>query len=1074
MSKAARSSSVFALLVLIFSAAQPAELPEDFFAELEFRYLGPPGNRVTAVAGVPGDPKVYFAGAASGGVFKSEDGGVHWDPVFDATGAFSIGSIAVASSDPNVVWVGTGETFIRSNVTLGDGIYRSTDGGRTWQRRGLEKSGRIGRLAVHPRDPDVVFAAALGHAYGPQPERGLYRTQDGGATWKQVLFVDESTGAIDVVMDPNNPRILFAATWQLSLSTAGRVSGGPGSGLFRSADGGDTWRRLAGNGLPEGPWGKVGLAMSAADSRRVYALIETSSNRDFEPVEAFQGVLWRSDDGGGRWTMVSADNTLTQRPLYYTRAVAAPDDADEVTFLAVQQSLSKDGGRTIEKQEAGFDHHDLWIDPEDPDRRVSGHDGGVSITVNRGKTWYRPLLPNAQMYRVATDDRVPYWVYGNRQDGTTAAGPSDTATGEEEIPVGAWRAVGGCEVGAALPDLHDPEIVWSGCYDGWLDRFDWVSGLARDISVWPLAVEGWGADDLEVRFQWQAPLALSPHAPDTAYYGSQFVHRTRDGGRTWERASPDLTSADPELMRRQGGLTLDDAGPTIAPVVFAIAESPREPGVIWAGTNDGRVQVTRDGGATWNDVSRGLRGLPAHGTVASLEPSRHADGRAYLTVDRHQEGDTTPYVYRTTDYGRTWTSLRSNLPGGVYGVVHCVREDPEVQGLLYLGTENAVWVSFDDGRRWRHLRSNLPPVPVHWLTVQERFADLVLATYGRGFWVLDDVTPLRALARGLAEGTALLPPRPAFRLLEREAAWSEPYSAAAGRNPERGALLHYRLPAAVEAPVALRILNQAGETVRTLSEQPAKAGLHRVVWNLEEERTPEVRLRTRPLENPRLALPEAGWRELTDGGRFAVVAPPGRYTVELVLGESVAGSVPLEVLDDPGAEGGEAELAAQIETLRPLRGLIAEAAETINDLEWLRKQLIDLRDTWEATVPASERRDAPLAAAITSLEERLAALEGHFFDLRLTSAGQDTLRWPRLLYARLTALARRIARTDLAPTEPQLAVHRLLAEEMGERRRAFESLLTEDVKAFNELATRSGLAVLAVPAAEPEASGPAD
>ena len=1045
-------------LFLIASSGAAQPFPDGFFDELEFRHVGPAGNRVPTVVGVPGDPKVYYAGSASGGIFKTENGGTTWRAIFDDTPASSIGSLAVAPSDPNVVWAGTGEAFIRSNVSIGDGIYRSTDGGKTWENRGLEKSGRIGRVVIDPRDADVVYAAALGHLYGDQEERGVYRTRDGGETWERVLFVDPSTGAVDVVMDPNNPRILFAATWQMVMSTAGRTSGGPGSGIFVTRDGGDTWARLEGAGLPRPPWGKIGLAMSAADSSRVYALIETSSNRDFAPVGEFQGVLWRSDDGGESWKMVNRDNTLTQRPLYYTRAVAAPDDANEITFLATQQSISHDGGKTIAKQNSGYDHHDLWIDPLDPDRRVAGHDGGVSISLDRGATWRRIQLPNAQIYRVATDDRVPYFVYGNRQDGPTARGPSNSLDGDE-IPIGAWQTVGGCEVGFSIPDPADPNGVWSGCYDGMLERHDLESGQSRDVSIWPLAIESWPGEDLDYRIQWTAPLAVSPHQPGTAYYGSQYVHRSNDGGQSWQRISPDLTTDDPELQRRTGGLTLDDAGPTIGAVVFSIAESPLEPGVIWAGTNDGLVQVTRDGGETWTNVTAGLRGLPPRGTVSNVEPSRHAPGRAYLTIDRHQEGDTDTYVYRTDDYGATWTRLGSDLPRSVFGYAHCVREDPVTAELLFLGTENALWTSFDAGKSWTSLQSNLPPAPVYWLTVQERFADLVVATYGRGFWILDDVTPLRQIATAPdgENGPRLFPPRDAWRFRRRAEQWSEVGSPAAGTNPGYGAILSYHLPKKVEGALTLVVRDATGVEVRRLTELDNEAGLHRTIWNLRGERSPEIRLRTRPDENPNLPPPDKGWRPLSDGGRFTRLQPAGSYTIELALDGEVLDSGELTVHLDPLTTADADELAAQTELLIALEDRIATAAETINEMESVRRQLLDLEDAWGRIEPGEATE---LAAEAKRLERAVAAEESVFFDLRLTGARQDTLRWKRLLYARLTYLARRVARSDHRPTDAQRAVFEELDRQLAAATGSWSAFQTGELAALNRRATEAGLGVV--------------
>ncbi len=513
---------------------------EALLKQLKYRHIGPIGNRVSAVVGGPGDLNVYYVGGASGGIFKTADGGAHWEPVFDDQPVASIGSLAVAPSDPNVVWAGTGETFIRSNVSIGDGVYRSTDGGATWSHLGLEKSGRIGRIVVDPRNPDIALAAAMGHCYGPQQERGVYRTVDGGQTWERTLFVDEDTGASDLAIDPNNPRVVYAGMWPMRIWTWGRESGGPGGGIWKSTDGGVTWTHLSGHGLPEPPLGKIGLTISAENSDRVYALIETNSNHDFAKLEDHDGVLWRSDDAGKTWEMVNGDHTLAQRPLYYSRALAAPDRSNEIYFLSTQFSRSLDAGKSYERMDAGGDNHDMWIDPKIPDRMIVGHDGGISISVNRGKTWFRPQLPMAQMYHAYTDDRVPYYVYGNRQDGGSYRGPSNNLSGEE-IGIGEWRSVGGCESGFAVPDPIDGEIVWSGCYEGILERHDLRTGHTRNVSVWPDNPEAWPAKDLKYRFQWTFPIAVSPHDSNKVYVGSQFVHQTVDGGNSWTVISPDLT-----------------------------------------------------------------------------------------------------------------------------------------------------------------------------------------------------------------------------------------------------------------------------------------------------------------------------------------------------------------------------------------------------------------------------------------------------------------------------------------------------------------------------------------------------
>ena len=1042
-----------ALAVPMSTDAQTlSDLPDDFFSGQDYRYVGPVGNRVSVVLGVPGDMNTYYFGAASGGVFKSEDAGHSWRPIFDGQEAMSVGAMAIAPSDPNVMWVGTGESHIRSNVSIGNGIYRSTDAGENWEHMGLEESGRIGKIAIHPDDPDVVFVAAAGHLYGPQDQhRGLYRSTDGGESWELILDSGPNSGAIDIVMDPSNPRILFAATWQMQMWTWGRESGGPESGLWMSRDAGDTWERLSGNGLPRGTMGKIGLAMTPADPDRIYALIETNSNRNFEPLDDHEGTLWRSDNGGASWSMVNAEHALAQRPLYYTRVVAAPDDADEVHFMATLQTKSLDGGLTFTVEDGG-DNHDMWIDPEQPDRIIVGHDQGVKISTNRGRNWYRPQLPIAQMYHVFTDTRVPYNLYGNRQDGSSHGGPSNTLSGGR-IALGEFRSVGGCESGFAVPDTVTNDVVWSGCYEGILDRHELSTGITRTVSVWPDNPEGWAAKDVRYRFQWTFPVHISPHDNQTVYAGSQFVHRTTNDGQTWSLISPDLTRNDTTRMQKTGGLTTEDVSPTYASVLFAIAESPIDPGLIWVGTNDGLVQVTRDGGQNWTNVTSNIPDLPEWGTVSNVEPSRFDAATAYITVDFHQLGNTEPYVYKTEDYGESWTSLSDGVPRSVFSYAHVVREDPTRPGMLYLGTENSIYVSFDDGGAWTLLQGDLPHVPMYWLTVQNHFNDLVIGTYGRGFWILDDVTAIQQLDNDvLASGVHLFDPRPAYRFLPREGMNAQPGDPVAGENPDYGASINFYLGAAPEGPVSVTIETEAGDLVRRLGAR-ASAGLNRVQWNLRHEASSTPRLRTPALEHSHVDVGPQGWRPAPDGGSVRPLAVPGRYRVRLQA-QGEEHTAWLEVLPDPESDGSQAERVAQLELQLELREMSDSTAELINRIEWARKGLMDLEER-----VAGEARYRDVVTAGEELDQLLIDLEMRLFDLRLTGGAsrQDTIRWPRQLWAKLASLAGYSSGTDQQPTDQILEVRDIYREWLAESLTRWAEIAANDLAAFNRMLAARGL-----------------
>jgi photosystem II stability/assembly factor-like uncharacterized protein len=1062
LTRVARSASFIAISILLlggFLYAQRAHEGSGVFSQMKFRYIGPPGNRAISVASIPGNPDIYYVGAASGGIFKTMDGGIHWEPIFDAEPVSSVGAIAIAPSDPNIVWAGTGEPYIRSHISIGDGIYKSTDAGKTWTHMGLENTGRIANVIIDPRDPNTVLACSLGTAYGPQPERGVFRTTDGGKTWQKTLFVDENTGCSDLAMDPHNSNLLFAGMWQLVIHTWGRTSGGPGSGLFKSSDGGATWTRLEGHGLPHSPIGRIAVRVAPSDSSRVYAEIETGDGVPFNGQPTQSGQLWRSDDSGENWQLVNSDRQLRGRTHYYTREEISPDNENEVYFFSAAFSHTLDGGKTLTDMPSspGGDNHEMWIDPTNGNRMAVVNDGGVSISINRGRTWDHIQLPIAQIYHVTVDDQIPYNVYGNKQDGGSYRGPSNSlqfgffgGRGPAPISRGEWTGIAGGESGFATVDPVDNNIVWnsgtgSGSVGGTVIVDNIRNRQSRVVEVWPETTIGAPAEDVKYRFNWEFPIAISPFDHNKVYVGSQHVHVTTDGGNSWQVISPDLTRNDRTKMGISGGLTPDNIGVEYAGVVFSIAESPKEAGVIWAGTNDGLVQITRDGGKHWTNVTPNIPNLPEWGTVSNIEASRYAAGKAYITVDFHQMNNRDPFVYKTTDYGKTWTQITNGIPHSPLSYAHCVREDPVRPGLLYLGTENALYVSFDDGANWRPLQSGLPHAPVYWITVQPRFHDLVLATYGRGFWILDDITPIEQWKSEVESTDAhLFAPRDAYRFRNVAEPAAVTYDPTAGHNPPYGAVLNYYLKSAATGDVKLSILDATGKTVRTF-DGTKNAGINRVWWDLKFDPSTQIKLRTTPLYAPDVTVGPEGWRSAPGASPISMLAPPGTYTVKLAAGGHEY-TQKLTVLKDPHSTGTLADIQAQDRLEREIVDEMNTMADAVNQIESVRAQIAQLE-----THLGDDANSKSIRTAADALSAKLVDLEGHLLQLKASGHGQDDVRWESMLCEKLDYLARGVADSDFAPTTQQVAVNDELKKQVAQYQSDTAQLMSKDVAAFNSM-----------------------
>jgi len=933
-------------------AAQPV-------APMAFRYMGPaPAGRIASVVGVPGDPTTYYLGNASGGVWKSTDSGATFVPVFDDQPVQAIGALALSATDPNQVWAGTGEGWvIRPSDVAGDGIYKSTDAGATWKNMGLRETGRIGRVIVHPTNPNIVYACAVGRATGPQPDRGVFKTADGGQTWTKSLFVDPNTGCSGLAIDVNNPDILIAGTWQLTQRTWEQYSGGPGSAVYMSRDAGATWKKVE-NGMPRSPLGKIDVAIAPSDSKRMYALIQTAN----------QGSLWRSDDGGTNWNVVSWDRSLIGRAGYYVRLAVNPQDPNDVIVMNSGFHRSKDGGKLFPGGGGCGDCHDVWFDPKDGNRYVLTDDGGATIFTASGQTGVR--LPNGQMYHVAVDNRVPYWIYSNRQDDGTMRGPSTNPeqTGNGRLagaaPAAApdagrggrggggagaggggrggraggpaWEPnLGGCESGFTQPQPDNADIVWGSCYGNKLTRWDARQGTARSVSPAMITFDS-APDKSKYRCHWTAPVTFDAFEPSTVYYACQVIWKTTNGGQSWTQISPDLSTQDPSIIVPSGGIVQDNLGQFSGALVYAIASSPKAKGLLWAGTNDGKVWYTRDGGGKWADVTNNIKGAPNRGTITQIWPSTFDAATAYVTIDGHLVDDRKPHVFKTTDYGATWKPVVGNLPAThPLDYALSVIENSNKQGMLFAGTGHGFYYSLDDGTTWTQFKTGLPAAPTTWVVYEPRYHDVVVSTYGRGLFILGDVSLLEQTGQTTAPAaptTRLFTPNAAFRM-------------ARNGNAE----FKFSVAAAPTQPVKMEILNSAGEVIRTQEFTGVRPGLNQVSWNLMYEPAKMVEIRTTPKENQYIwSEPDFSGREVRFVTHWGIgpttatpIAAPGKYSVRLTI-DGKPFTEPFTVLKDPKIVSSDADLVESTKMQLRIRDAISETSGVVNRLEIIRKQIEDV------------------------------------------------------------------------------------------------------------------------------------
>jgi photosystem II stability/assembly factor-like uncharacterized protein len=1055
-----RRSSALLILCLTLPAglnSARADIDVDTFPPeiraIEWREVGPfRGGRSAAVTGIPGDRDRYYFGSTGGGVWKTDNGGVSWDNISDGYFGGSIGAVAVSEWDPNVIYVGTGEKTVRGNVSPGNGMWKSLDAGDTWTRAGLEDSQHISRVRIHPKNPDVAYAAVMGHLFGPNEQRGVFRTVDGGKSWKKVLFVNDEVGAVDLAMDPSNPRILYASFWRVKRTPYSLESGGPGSGLYKSVDGGDSWEELTRNeGLPQGTIGISGIAVSPSNNKNVYAIIE-----------AEDGGVFRSRDGGKTWAKTSDDRNLRQRAWYYTRIYADPADEESLYVLNVRFHFSKDGGKTFSEIPTPHgDNHDLWIDPADPLRMIQSNDGGANVSYDRGETWSTQAnQPTVQFYRVSADNDFPYRLLGGQQDNSAVRIRSQSAMGSS-IGVRDWDPTAGGESGhiAAKPD--DPDVVVGGSYGGLLRVVNHRTGERRAIDVWPDNPMGWGAAELKYRFQWNYPISFSVHNPDRLFVAANAVFQSDDLGESWTQISPDLTVNDKSRMGKSGGpITKDDTGVEYYGTVFVLTESPQEEGVLWAGSDDGKVHVTRDGGESWKDVTPS--GLPEWAMVNSIDVDPFNKGGAYLAATRYKMDDFKPYLFYTDNWGKSWKRISDDLPDTHFTRV--LRADPERQGLLYAGTERGAYYSLDNGGSWSPLQLNLPIVPVTDMLIKD--GDLVAATQGRGFWILDDLGPLRQLDKSHSKAAHLYTPDPTHRLLSK--GWDRD-SGPAGKNPPAGVAIYYTIPEGLddEANLELSVYKDGeDEAIWTWSRKPAieekdkaekdgsgmpdtrvlaaKPGLNRHIWDLDYPGMKRF---------DGLIL----WSDMKTGPR----AVPGSYRAQLVVGEE-SQEVVFEVLSDPRSSATPDDFAAQFAFVSETRDLLSRTHEQIGEIRTARSELDALK---ARLLDSGDSVDAPsaLLSDILAISETLTGVEEALYQTKNQSR-QDPLNFPIRLNDKLASLMRMVATGDAGPTTQALAVKAELVAAIEAQLATLQSVWDERLPGLNAQIKARGIDMIPVSA----------
>ena len=1017
------------------------------FQELKYRNIGPfRGGRSVAVAGHADHPHTYYTGFTGGGVYKTTDGGINWYNVSDGyfkTG--SVGAISVAPSNANVIYAGMGETCIRGNMSAGDGTYRSEDGGKTWEHIGLGDSHFIGEIVVHPRNEDVAWVAVLGHAFGNEgnSERGVFKTTDGGENWERVLYHNEKTGAVDIEIDPNNPRILYATLWEAYRNPWEMSSGGEGSGLYKSTDGGENWENISQRpGLPKGMSGKIGVAISPLNSDRVWTIIENDN-----------GGLFKSDDGGETWTRTTADRNLRQRAWYYTHVVAGTNHEDEVYVLNVGFHKSTDGGDSFERIGTPHgDHHDLWISPDDGNRMVVADDGGGQVSYNGGESWssyYK--YATAQFYQVITDNQFPYRIYGAQQDNSTVGILSRTSGGG--ITERDWAPVAGGESGYIAPDPDDPNVTYGGSYGGYFNKFNDFTDQSDRIDVWPDNPMGAGAEDLKYRFQWTFPIYISPHNSDILYATSQYVHRSDDEGMSWENISGDLTRNEKSKQGESGGpLTKDDTSVEYYNTIFTFAESIVQPGVLWAGADDGLIHVSRDNGETWTEVTPD--GMP-EAMASIIDPSPHQAGTAYLAANRYKFDDFSPMLYKTDNYGESWTMITNGIPEGDFTRV--IREDPNRQGLLYAGTETGVYVSFNDGSKWQPLQLNLPAVPITDLTVHARDKDLVIATQGRSFWVLDDLSVLHQLSDEVKNSDYyLFKPETTYLFgNHRDIGPGETI----GENPKDGVVVYYNLNSMPNSEVKLRFLESDGTEIRTFSNKETLEGEpveESDEFYEEEHSVPSDVLTTKEGNNTfewNMRYPGAedidGRQILWSGSTVGPKAIPGTYQVQLLVDDVLIETKAFDLTKDPRIETTQEDFQEQFNLHQAIIAKLDTTHKTINRIRDVRAQINEVKSDNPDDTEIQERADAVL--------EVLENVEGELMQTKAESY-QDVLNFPIKLNNKLASLASTVATGDGRPTQQQYEVYEDLSAQIDEQFEriieVFEGELPDQIKEIEQRSIR--------------------